>query len=62
MPDNLLNGKPPEIPDRFPWVSMQFGYRDSPLEQMAYSLQEGFENDSLPDGVVDLIQQRTDGV
>jgi len=41
---------------------MQFGYRDSPLEQMAYSLQKDFENDRVPDGVVDLIRQRTDGV
>jgi hypothetical protein len=41
---------------------LQFGYQDSPLERMAYSLQEDFENDDLPDGVVDLIRQRTDGV
>jgi hypothetical protein len=41
---------------------MQFGYQDSPLEQMAYSLQEDFENDRLPYGVVDIIRQRTDAV
>ena len=41
---------------------MQFGYQDSPLEQMAYSLQEDFENDRLPDGINDLIQQRADAV
>jgi hypothetical protein len=41
---------------------MQFGYRDSPLEQMAYSLQEGFERGNLPSGVVALIQQRTDAI
>ena len=41
---------------------MQFGYQDSPLEQMAYSLQEDFENDRLPNGIIDLIQQRTDAV
>jgi len=41
---------------------MQFGYQDSPLEQMAYSMQEDFENDRLPCGIIDLIQQRTDAV
>jgi len=41
---------------------MQFGYRDSPLEQMAYSLQEGFERRNLPPGVVDLIRQKTDAI
>ncbi|MEI6260676.1 MAG: hypothetical protein WCR46_12315 [Deltaproteobacteria bacterium] len=41
---------------------MQFGYQDSPLEQMAYSLQEAFEDDRLPYGIADLIQQRTDAV
>jgi hypothetical protein len=41
---------------------MQFGYQDSPLEQMAYFLQEDFEKDRLPDGVVELIRQRTDDV
>jgi hypothetical protein len=29
---------------------------------MAYSLQEDFENDRLPDDIIDLIQQRTDAV
>ncbi len=40
----------------------QFGYQGSPLEQMAYSLQEDFENDRLSEGVVELIRQRTDDV
>jgi len=41
---------------------LQFGYQDSPLEQMAYSMQEDFENDRLPYDIIDLIQQRTDAV
>jgi hypothetical protein len=41
---------------------MQFGYQDSPLEQMAYSLQEDFDSESLPDGIIELIRQRTDAI
>jgi hypothetical protein len=41
---------------------MQFGYIDSPLERMAYSLQEGFDRGNLPLGVVELIRQRTDAI
>lgn len=41
---------------------MQFGYRNSPLEQMAYALQECFENQNIPDGVVDLIRGETDAI
>ena len=41
---------------------MQFGYQDSPLEQMAYSLQEDFDRESLPDGIIELIRQRTDAI
>ena len=41
---------------------MQCGYQDSPLEQMAYSLQEDFDHESLPDGIIELIRQRTDAI
>ena len=41
---------------------MQFGYQNSPLEQMAYSLQEGFDCGSLPTGIIELIQQKTDAI
>ncbi len=41
---------------------MQFSYRNNPLEQMAYTLQEGFERRNLADGVVDLIQRETDAI
>ena len=41
---------------------MQFGYRQSPLELMAYSLQESFDRGNVPVGLVDLIGQRTDAI
>ncbi|MBW1785140.1 MAG: hypothetical protein JRK53_00765 [Deltaproteobacteria bacterium] len=41
---------------------IKFGYRDCPLEQIAYSLEEKFERGTLPDGVVDLIWQKIDAV
>ena len=41
---------------------MQFGYQDSPLEQMAYSMQEDFGRESLPNGIIELIRQRTDAI
>jgi hypothetical protein len=41
---------------------MQCGYQDSPLEQMAYSLQEDFDRESLLDGIIELIRQRTDAI
>ena len=41
---------------------MQFGYQNSPLEQMAYSFQEAFDRGNLPTGIVDLIGQRTDAI
>ena len=41
---------------------MQFGYQNSPLEQMAYSLQEGFDCGSLPTGIIELIQEKTDAI
>jgi hypothetical protein len=41
---------------------LQFGYQNSPLEQMAYALQERFERQNLPEGVVDLIRRETDAI
>jgi hypothetical protein len=41
---------------------MQFGYRDSPLEKMAYALQVCFDNQNVPSGVVDLIRGETDAI
>jgi hypothetical protein len=41
---------------------MQFGYRDSPLEQMAYSLTEDFKKGTLPSNVIEAIQQGTDSI
>ena len=37
-------------------------YLNSPLEQMAYSLQEGFYRGTLPAGVIELIRERTDAI
>lgn len=41
---------------------IQFGYRDSPLEQMAYSLQAKFDNGALSSDTVEIIQQQTDAI
>ena len=41
---------------------LQFGYASSPLEQMAYTLQASFDTDSLPEGLVGLIETRTDAI
>lgn len=41
---------------------MQHGYKDSPLEQMAYALQECFDRNSLPEAIPDLIRARTDAI
>jgi len=41
---------------------MQFGYRDSPLEAMAYALQADFDQGALPDDLVKWIQRKTDAV
>ena len=41
---------------------LQFGYEQSPLEQMAYTLQASFDNDSLPEGLVSVIETRTDAI
>jgi hypothetical protein len=37
-----------------------FGYRDSPLEQMAYDLEERFESGVLPRDLIENIQVQTD--
>ena len=41
---------------------IQFGYADSPLEKMAYSLQDGFNRNALPVNVIELIEQKTDEI
>jgi len=41
---------------------IQFGYQNSPLEQMAYCLQEAFDRGNPATGIVDIIEQRTDAV
>ena len=41
---------------------MHFGYRDSPLEQMAFLLQGAFDHGNPPTGIVDIIGQRTDAI
>jgi len=41
---------------------MQFGYRDSPLEKKAYSLQLDFDKGVLSANTVEIIQQQTDEV
>ncbi|MCJ7773773.1 MAG: hypothetical protein MUP22_11660 [Desulfobacterales bacterium] len=41
---------------------MQFGYADSPFEEMAYSLQANFDKNALPDNIVEVIQDRTDAI
>lgn len=41
---------------------IQFGYQNSPLEQMAYSLQEAFDRGNPATGIVDIIRQRTDAI
>ena len=41
---------------------MQFGYRDSPLEKMAYSLQTAFDRGVLPANTIQLVQQDTDAI
>lgn len=40
----------------------QFGYEQSPLEQMAYSLQQLFERGSVPNDLVRIIEGGTDDV
>jgi hypothetical protein len=41
---------------------LQFGYEQSPLEQMAYSLQQLFERGSVPNDLVRIIERGTDEV
>ena len=41
---------------------LKFGYRDSPLEAMAYALQDGFDRGALLDNLVEGIQRDTDAV
>ena len=39
---------------------IQFGYADSPLEQIAYMLQTSFEKGIVPGDVIQVINERTD--
>jgi hypothetical protein len=41
---------------------MQFGYRESPFERMAYSLQTAFDRGGLLTNTIDLIQKDTDTI
>lgn len=41
---------------------LQFGYEESPLEQMAYSLQQLFERGAVPNDLVRIIENGTDEV
>jgi hypothetical protein len=41
---------------------IQFGYRDCPLERIAYSLQSSFDRGILPENIINIIQQRTDAI
>ena len=41
---------------------MQFGYHDSPLEKIAYSLQTEFDQEILPANTVGIIQEGTDAI
>jgi len=41
---------------------MQFGYEHSPLEQMAYALQEAFDHQKAPNGIVDIIRTKSDEI
>lgn len=41
---------------------MQSGYRNSPLEEMAYHLQADFDRDRIPGELVGLIQKGTDRI
>jgi hypothetical protein len=40
----------------------QFGYEESPLEQMAYSLQARFDNGTLPAYLPSIIEKETDAI
>jgi hypothetical protein len=40
----------------------KFGYKQSPLERMAYDLQDEFEKGTLPERLVSLIRERTNDI
>lgn len=52
--------------DRFLWAYglglLRFGYRESPLERMAYELESGFQRGEVPGDLVEEIEKRTDAV
>jgi len=41
---------------------MQFGYRRSPLEAMAYAMQDDFDRANLPEDLMGGIQQQTEAI
>jgi hypothetical protein len=41
---------------------LQHGYQQSPLEQMAFQLQASFDQQRVPENLVELISERTDDV
>jgi hypothetical protein len=41
---------------------LQHGYAQSPLEQMAFQLQASFDQQRVPENLVELISERTDGI
>lgn len=41
---------------------MQFGYQNSPLEAMAFALQDGFDRGEFPGNIMGSIQQGTDAI
>ncbi|MEW6614686.1 MAG: hypothetical protein AB1401_04385 [Thermodesulfobacteriota bacterium] len=41
---------------------MQFGYRNNPLEEMAYSLQTSFDLGTLPSNTIEIVRKKTDAV
>lgn len=41
---------------------IQFGYEQSPLEQMAYTLQDNFERGTHPRGLIRIIEAQTDAI
>jgi hypothetical protein len=41
---------------------LQFGYENSPLEEMAYTLQQDFDSGKFPEGLPGIIEARTDSI
>ncbi len=41
---------------------IKFGYKKSPFEQMAYSLQKAFDRGNPATGIVDIVRQSTDAI